>query len=152
MALLLVRQDRVERIRGGKMIPLLLLGTKSQIELCHNPEVQPLLDLLAAAKVYDLAQPYFTGMPHHPVHPPFLFSLVKQHGEYVGPTGNSSASDALAMGTHVGRMSANAKGAFTIVTATGKVTDIGKKYCRRLQKADGYGYTQKGEAAFPPVP
>jgi len=40
MALLLVRQDRVERIRGGKMIPLLLLGTKSQIELCHNPEVQ----------------------------------------------------------------------------------------------------------------
>ncbi len=84
------------------MIPLLLLGTKSQIELCHNPEVQPLLDLLAAAKVYDLAQPYFTGMPHHPVHPPFLFSLVKLHGEYVGPTGNSSASDAVALGTHVG--------------------------------------------------
>ena len=22
--------------------------------------------------VYDLAQPYFTGMPHHPTHPPFL--------------------------------------------------------------------------------
>ena len=37
-----------------------------------------------------------------PSHPPFLFSLVKQHGEYVGPTGNSSASDAIAMGSHVG--------------------------------------------------
>ena len=61
-----------------------------------------LLDLLAAAKIYDLAQPYFVGMPHHPVHPPFLFGLVKQHGEYVGPGGNSSASDAIAMGTHVG--------------------------------------------------
>src|ERR1700693_906126 len=59
-------------------------------------------DLAAGAKVYDLAQPYFTGMPHHPVHPPFLFSLVKAHGEYVGPGGNSSASEGLALGGHVG--------------------------------------------------
>jgi kynurenine formamidase len=60
------------------------------------------LNDLAGAKIYDLAQPYFVGMPHHPVHPPFLFSLVKQHGEYVGPGGNSSASDAIALGSHVG--------------------------------------------------
>ncbi len=53
-------------------------------------------------KVYDLAQPYFVGMPHHPTHPPFLFSLVKQHGEYTGPAGNSSAADAIALGSHVG--------------------------------------------------
>jgi kynurenine formamidase len=53
-------------------------------------------------KIYDLAQPYFVGMPHHPSHPPFLFSLVKQHGEYTGPAGNSSASDAIALGSHVG--------------------------------------------------
>ena len=53
-------------------------------------------------KLYDLAQPYFVGMPHHPSHPPFLFSLVKQHGEYLGPGGNSSASDAIALGSHVG--------------------------------------------------
>jgi kynurenine formamidase len=64
--------------------------------------MENLVHQLAAAKVYDLAQPYFVGMPHHPAHPPFLFSLVKQHGEYVGPTGNSSASDAIAMGSHVG--------------------------------------------------
>jgi kynurenine formamidase len=61
-----------------------------------------LTDLAAAARVYDLAQPYFTGMPHHPAHPPFLYSLVKAHGEYLGPIGNSSASDAIAMGSHVG--------------------------------------------------
>jgi kynurenine formamidase len=61
-----------------------------------------LLEAIAAAQVYDLAQPYFTGMPHHPSHPPFLYSLVKQHGEYVGPAGNSSAADAIAVGTHVG--------------------------------------------------
>ncbi len=51
----------------------------------------------------------------------------------------------------LGRMSAKASGAFTIATAGGTVTDIGKKYCRMLQRADGYGYTQKGEVAFPPV-
>jgi kynurenine formamidase len=62
----------------------------------------PLLNALAGAKIYDLAQPYFVGMPHHPSHPPFLYSLVKQHGEYVGPAGNSSAADAIALGTHVG--------------------------------------------------
>jgi kynurenine formamidase len=61
-----------------------------------------LFNLANPAKVYDLAQPYFVGMPHHPAHPPFLFSLVKQHGEYVGPGGTSSASDAIAMGSHVG--------------------------------------------------
>ena len=61
-----------------------------------------LLKLCSSATVYDLAQPYFVGMPHHPVHPPFLFSLVKQHGEYIGPNGNSSASEAIALGGHVG--------------------------------------------------
>jgi len=61
-----------------------------------------LSDLLASARVYDLAQPYFSGMPHHPSHPPFLYSLVKSHGEYLGPNGASSASDAIALGSHVG--------------------------------------------------
>lgn len=61
-----------------------------------------LLESLRAAKVYDLAQPYFTGMPHYPTHPPFIFGLTKQHGDAVGPAGNSSAADAIAMGSHVG--------------------------------------------------
>ncbi len=45
-------------------------------------------------------------------------------------------------GTHVGRMSAKASGGFTIATPNGTVTDVGKNYCERLQRADGYGYTQ----------
>lgn len=61
-----------------------------------------LLETLAGARVYDLAQPYFTGMPHFPTHPPFLFGLTKQHGDMVGPAGNSSAADAIALGSHVG--------------------------------------------------
>ena len=57
---------------------------------------------MSQPKVYDLAQPYFTGMPHHPTHPPFLFSLVKRHGDYTGPAGHSSASESFALGGHVG--------------------------------------------------
>jgi 5-methylcytosine-specific restriction endonuclease McrA len=44
-------------------------------------------------------------------------------------------------GTHVGRMSAKASGSFTIHG----IPDIGKKYCRKLQRADGYGYSQRSE-------
>jgi kynurenine formamidase len=61
-----------------------------------------LFELLARARVYDLGQPYFPGIPHHPSHPPFVFGLVKAHGEYVGPAGNSSASESIALGGHVG--------------------------------------------------
>ncbi len=55
-------------------------------------------------------------------------------------------------GVHTGRMAAKAKGGFSISTHTGTITDIGKQYCQILQRADGYGYTQKGESAFLPVP
>jgi kynurenine formamidase len=64
--------------------------------------MSPLIDLLSSATVYDLAQPYFIGMPHHPSHPPFLYSLVKSHGEYFAANGASSASDAIALGSHTG--------------------------------------------------
>jgi 5-methylcytosine-specific restriction endonuclease McrA len=54
-------------------------------------------------------------------------------------------------GIHIGRMSAKAIGAFTIATSTGTVTDIGKNYCRTLQRADGYGYQLKGGRDFLPI-
>ena len=57
---------------------------------------------LRQARVYDLAQPYYAGMPHHPTHPPFLFGLVKQHGDFISAAGGSSAADAFAAGSHVG--------------------------------------------------
>jgi len=61
-----------------------------------------LLSLIQKAKVYDLAQPYFVGMPHYPTHPPFLFSLSKKHGDYLAPGEVSSAADAFTLGGHVG--------------------------------------------------
>src|SRR5260370_40620824 len=66
--------------------------------LCMSAE---LLQALSAAKTYDLAHTYRIGMPHHPVHPAYLFGLVKAHGEYMrGDV--SSASEAIALGGHVG--------------------------------------------------
>ncbi len=65
-------------------------------------KTESLLNLLHSAKMYDLAQPYFIGMPHHPSHPPFLFSLNKMHGDYVMPNGGSYTSEALALGGHLG--------------------------------------------------
>ncbi len=61
-----------------------------------------LLSLATAAKVYDLAQPLYAGVPHFPTHPPFAFSLSKMHGEYVLKNGGSSASELIAMGGHTG--------------------------------------------------
>jgi kynurenine formamidase len=61
-----------------------------------------LLDVVNGAKIYDLSQPYFVGMPHYPTHPPFLFSLTRAHGEYPGPEGHSSSAEAIALGGHVG--------------------------------------------------
>jgi kynurenine formamidase len=58
--------------------------------------------LLAAGKVYDLGQPYFIGMPHYPTHPPFTYSMTKQHGDYVSASGMSSAAEAISLGSHVG--------------------------------------------------
>jgi kynurenine formamidase len=61
-----------------------------------------ILRLLATARVYDLAQPYYAGMPHHPNHPPYLFGLNKKHGDYVSAGGASSASEALVLSGHTG--------------------------------------------------
>ena len=64
--------------------------------------MEQLLADIQAARIYDLAQPYYPGMPHHPNHPPFLFGLNKKHGDYVARNGASSASEGIALGGHVG--------------------------------------------------
>lgn len=51
---------------------------------------------------YDLAQPYFVGMPHFPTHSPFLFGLTKLHGEIVLSDEGSSAADVITMSGHTG--------------------------------------------------
>ncbi|MEO7145355.1 MAG: cyclase family protein [Bryobacteraceae bacterium] len=64
--------------------------------------VDEFLKLAGAARIYDLGQPYFVGMPHFPTHPPFLFSLNKKHGDLVLANEGSSAAETLTLGGHVG--------------------------------------------------
>jgi len=59
-------------------------------------------DALSGKKIYDLGQPMFVGMPHHPAHPPYLYSLNKLHGEFVYDNGASSSSETITLGGHVG--------------------------------------------------
>ncbi|MGC8761363.1 MAG: cyclase family protein [Bryobacteraceae bacterium] len=64
--------------------------------------LEKLLDGLRGARLVDLAQPYFAGMPHWPTHPPFAMAATKQHGDFVLPNGASSSAELIALGTHVG--------------------------------------------------
>lgn len=64
--------------------------------------VSDLVASIRKCRTIDLAQPLYTGIPHHPAHPPFLYGLNKKHGDYVNPGGASSASEGLALGAHVG--------------------------------------------------
>jgi kynurenine formamidase len=64
--------------------------------------VSELLDAIRRHTVYDLAQPYFAGMPHFPTHPPYLFGLTRKHGDMVLEGNVSSAAESIALGGHVG--------------------------------------------------
>ena len=61
-----------------------------------------LIAQLEQAEVFDLSQPYYVGMPHHPAHPPFLYGLTKAHGDICFEGGGSSAAESIALGGHVG--------------------------------------------------
>ncbi|MSU65612.1 MAG: cyclase family protein [Opitutus sp.] len=78
-----------------------MVRSKRQRNAVASP-VESLLALLGGSRVFDLAQPYFAGMPHFPTHPPFLYGMTKKHGDFVTPGGVSSAADAIALGCHVG--------------------------------------------------
>lgn len=67
------------------------------------------------------------------------FKIVKgfQTGDLVRavvPTGKKA-------GTHIGRVAVRETGSFNIMTDAGTIQGIGHKYCRTIQKGDGYGYT-----------
>ena len=64
--------------------------------------MRDLIDRISALRRFDLAQGWHAGMPHHPSHPPYMRSLTKLHGDFELDNGASSASDAIALGTHTG--------------------------------------------------
>jgi len=60
-------------------------------------------ELLKRSKVFDLGQPYFPGMPHHPNQPPFAYGLLKKHGDITLEKDRISfCNDLFTMGGHTG--------------------------------------------------
>ncbi|RJX32567.1 MAG: cyclase family protein [Desulfarculus sp.] len=58
--------------------------------------------LVKTGQVFDLGMDYYVGMPHHPVHPPFAFSLIKMHGDMIYEKGVSSSNCLFTTGGHTG--------------------------------------------------
>lgn len=56
------------------------------------------------------------------------------HVRAVVPTGKKT-------GIHTGRVAVRATGSFNIRTSAGLVKDVNHKYCRLIQRGDGWGYT-----------
>lgn len=52
--------------------------------------------------VLDISQPMYVGIPHHPAHPPYAFTLTKKHGDVVYPKGVSGAAEQITTSGHVG--------------------------------------------------
>ena len=52
---------------------------------------------------------------------------------------------------YIGRVSVRTSGSFNIKTANGTVQGISHRHCRLFQRADGYGYEERG-TALPPAP
>lgn len=85
-------------------------------------------------RVYDLSHQLHTGIPHHPNHPPYSFSLTKQHGEVMYPAGISAAAEMITTSGHVGTH----MDGFAHVSKLGKVYG-GHDVVANQSYADGVG-------------
>ena len=55
-----------------------------------------LADLVGRARVFDLEQPRFAGMPHHPVHKPgYFYGLHRRHRDTYRPAQHGPRSGAI---------------------------------------------------------
>lgn len=68
--------------------------------------IESLLQSLSATvkegKVYEVGHVHRPGIPHHPGHPPFLYSMARAHNDVTDGVGVSGANDIFTMGTHTG--------------------------------------------------
>ncbi|MBM4435635.1 MAG: cyclase family protein [Actinobacteria bacterium] len=74
------------------------------------------LDRLASATVYDLGTRLEMGMPVHPAHCPYVFTLQRRHGDTARPGGYSSANEVIVMSGHTG----------THLDALGHISEYGR--------------------------
>jgi len=61
-----------------------------------------LQQLLRGRKVFDLGVELFPGMPHVPTHSPFMYQMVRTHGDLMYGQGVTAAMDIFSMSCHTG--------------------------------------------------
>ena len=63
---------------------------------------ESLAGLLHGRKVFDLGMELYNGMPHHPMHSPFMYQMLRTHGDLMYGDGVSAAIDIFGMSCHTG--------------------------------------------------
>ena len=58
--------------------------------------------VLHGRKVFDLGMELYHGMPHHPLHSPFMYQMLRTHGDLMYGDGVTAALDMFGMNCHTG--------------------------------------------------
>src|SRR5215211_5754971 len=111
------------------------------------PVTPPWLASLSAARVFDLEQPRFAGMPIHPAHQPgYFYALHRRHRDTYRPEEHgprSGASGVLTMmehtGTHIDALCHQACG---LTLFGGTPTDMAET---------PFGFREHGAETIPPL-
>lgn len=73
----------------------------------------------------------------------YLMRQKQVHGFQTGDMVKAVVTKGKKIGTYVGRVAVRASGNFNIQTGTSVIQGISYKYCTRIQRNDGYGYSFK---------
>jgi len=63
---------------------------------------ESLAGLLQGRRVFDLGMELYHGMPHHPMHSPFMYQMLRTHGDLMYGDGVTAAMDIFGMSCHTG--------------------------------------------------
>ncbi len=73
------------------------------MDLTSFTNIDPkILSIPKEGTVFELGHSFHPGIPHHPFHPPFLYSMGRMHHDLFFDKGLSTANDFFASGTHTG--------------------------------------------------
>jgi 5-methylcytosine-specific restriction endonuclease McrA len=98
---------------------------------------RPVLAIRATGRgAYSRTRTFKNGFPRG-----YLMRHKRVHGFQTGDWVRAEAPTGKKAGVHVGRVAIRRTGSFNVQTPGGTVEGLSYRYCRVLQRADGYGYT-----------
>ncbi len=65
-------------------------------------DAQDIARLTRGAKVFDLGMELTNAVPHFPTHSPFMYQMIRQHGDMLYAEGTAAAVDIICCPTHIG--------------------------------------------------